>query len=380
MNFDMSKNIVLMLGIEEDKIVNKLTRGFAKGFEELGYNTQCVNTYDLYQADNFSKVMQEAGLVVSIAGLNLDPRAEGNLFNVFQVPVLTMMVDHPLIYLEKVRIPLKNNVISCLSHRDAVYCQSDLMATKKSFQLGHSSEHFEGVDWEEKDIDFFFCSSLKHDPEAQRKNWKNHGVEIEKFLNAILETFNANPALDLMQATKQVLRGVVKINVPEAIRPFYEAVDRYIRDKSRVDAVLKFAHIENFTLAGPGWEAVLPADHKINYIGEIPTETMRQLSFRCKMSLNAIGSYHETHERVFATMADRAVVVSNQTPFYAQHFSDDQGVFFDWSDDGVQERVSELIAAPKKLKEIAYNGHEAFLQAHTWKHRAEKVMAEMFGR
>ena len=131
------------------------------------------------------------------------------------------------------------------------------------------------------------------------------------------------------------------------------------------------------TLAGKGWEKVLPARSAITYLGLIHPDEVRQVYDRSKVILNVSNTFHETHERLFDSMASGAVAMSNETPFYREHFTDQEVLFFDWSFSALSEKVHALIQDEAAQVARAEAGRKAFLAGHSWRHRAEALLVRM---
>ena len=373
--------VMLIQGEDDSNICNHLTLEFAEGFKALGYKTQVSKLpYEINNAELYSQLSAiDCGLIISLAGMELDHiRSVCDTYKL-DTPVFTMYLDPVNIYWDRIIYRVPNSYIGALSAQDARFIEQYAQDKKKAFQLNHAALIKVPLPWHQKDIDLFYCASLPSLPEVTRASWAKHGKGVEKILNHIVDLHMQGSGQNLLAEIVTVLNT---INVPytlDHLNNFFGNVDRYLRDKRRVDTLRKIASETPVLLAGNGWESIVEDDTlNINYLGRIHPTEVRDYNMRSKMVLNVINQYHETHERVFSTMADGSVVLSSSSPFYKTAFNNTQGCFFEWQDNTLNERIRTLLNNDNALEELAHNGTCAFKEKHTWTHRAQTVLDHIF--
>ena len=366
--------ISFVLGNQDDQICNHLSREFCEGFREIGFNAQTIKVGELQSsqeyADHFRSI--NCGLCIGIAGLGLDHFNETITNHDLNIPFLTMVVDPCIVFMERIGHPLKNNFISTLSTSDADFCREHFPSKAGSFQLNHAATPKEITPWEEKDIDFFYCASLPTVPEQLRASWQDLKPGISKILNEIVECHLASNGASLMKAVTYVLNSYPTPYSMEVFANFFAYADRYFRDLRRVATLKKIMNDVPVLLAGNGWENAIDINHpNMTYLGRIHPTEVRKYNERSKMVLNVMNNYHESHERVFSSMADGAISVSSNSPLYDSAFNKSEGIFFNWDDTDINDRIINLLSDDDAMRTMANKGTKAFLANHTWAHRAK---------
>lgn len=376
---DRTRTVTLLLGDHFQYIVNHLTMEFADGFRAAGYPVETVQASEFKSANDLVDFCNRhrVGLFVSHAGQGLDLRPEGNIFNHLGIPVLAMYLDHPLLYWDRADAPIERNLVACLSNDDMAFCERYLSRPKPLMRLPHGGVEKEPSSWEGRDIPVSFCGSLRSTPQEQRDSWRGHGAEVEALLNDMLDVHLADPDQPLTLAVEEGLARVYgRPATALEMFPFYNALDVYFRDKRRVDTILALRDLP-MTLAGKGWDKVLPEACAINYLGLIHPDEVREVYSRSRIILNVSNTFHESHERLFDSMSIGAVAFSNRTPLYTESFTDDEVLFFDWNFEGTADAVHALVGDDEAMRARADAGRQAFLAGHTWKHRALAALSRL---
>ncbi len=98
---------------------------------------------------------------------------------------------------------------------------------------------------------------------------------------------------------------------------------------------------------------------------------------RAKVSLNVMRWHKDGFtERIANAMLQKAAVVTDRTTYLEENFVDGKDIIlFDLGHlQEVPNRIKNLLACEEKRKQIAENGYEKALAAHTWKSRAAKIL------
>ncbi|WP_135076019.1 glycosyltransferase [Terasakiella sp. SH-1] len=371
------KNVSFILGLEDDQICNHLSREFVHGFQALGVQAHLFQLKEGGDIKRFAKHIDQwdCDLVISLAGMGIDRVKEFQHIYERNIPSLTMLLDPSILYWPVVQYPLENNYVACLSQSDVHFVAEHEASKVGCFQLNHAAIEKEVTPWSKKDIGLFYCASLRNSPEETRRSWDSFKPGIAKILNEIVECHMVRQGINLMEDVATVLNCYPSPYDVNIFRNFFSQVDLYFRDFRRVETLSRLIDKTSILLAGPGWDQVIDTTHSnVTYLGRIHPTEVRKYNERSKIVLNVINYYHESHERVFSSMADGAVVLSSNSPFYEKSFTEKEGVFFNWADTGVFDKVNDLLDDDVSLQEMAHAGNQAFLKGHTWKHRAQTVM------
>jgi spore maturation protein CgeB len=133
-------------------------------------------------------------------------------------------------------------------------------------------------------------------------------------------------------------------------------------------------HVDVF---GGGWE-YLKCGHPENLTVHGPLDSagcLREIS-NSRISLNVMPWFKDgAHDRVFNSMLNGAVSVTDDSKYMREIFTDGEDVvFYDLEDmDGLVEKVRYLLEHGEKAEEIAKKGRERARKGHTWKDRGEAL-------
>ena len=375
-----NKSITVLLGDDASQMTNKLSVDFAFGFEALGFSTRAIRASSIGSFDALEMEIRNnnTGLFVSLSGQGMHMDSENNVYQKFKIPFFLMLLDPPLHHWDKIDIPVGLDAISTLSDADKKFIDTYSEHKRNVFQLAHAAAPRLPQPWAEKDIELFYCATLRASPTVQRTGWLKYGELVEKRLNAILEEHLSSQGISLINAIKYVLSEEVDCTQAMVLHPYYVTLDLYLRDYHRVET-LKSINSVPLILAGGGWRTILrefPGTN-VRYLGRIHPNEVEGFYARAKVVLNTINTYHGSHERVFSAMANGSVALTSYSDFYKSAFGIDEIVLFTSGENSVNENCRRLFSNDSHLKKIATNGHQKFLEKHTWSHRAETALNQL---
>ena len=156
-------------------------------------------------------------------------------------------------------------------------------------------------------------------------------------------------------------------------------IDAYIRFYFREKIIKTLVdHKINVHCVGKGWNR-LQCKHP-----EYLTFEEGQLSKGClerianaKISLNIMPWFKDgAHDRVFNSMANGAVCVTDTNRYLCCELTDRENViFYDLSNiEALPDLVNSILQNPKKAKKIARNAYTLTMRKHTWANRANDLL------
>ena len=206
-----------------------------------------------------------------------------------------------------------------------------------------------------KNIAYQLISKLQKDPLSILQN------ELEIYLNSINFSYTPGEFTELMN-----LMGVV---------------DRYIRAYERDKCVqVLVANDIKITVSGNGWDK-FRTDYKdnIKIIGNNGLDFLEVLEVigDSKMVLNNAPTYpYGTHERIFTSMLNGAICLTNDFPSIQDEFTDGENIIL-YSNQELQQfssRIKYLLSNDSEAAEIAMKGTRFVEQTHTWDKNAESIL------
>lgn len=161
-------------------------------------------------------------------------------------------------------------------------------------------------------------------------------------------------------------------------------IELYIKGKERLDLVSAIkntpVHIFGAGLDGNDWKQRLANHKNIHFHPPVSFDEAFEVMQRTKILLNcSLKNKEGAHERIFMGLGSGAAVATHDCPFMHEQFdADEELILFDpTAMDRLDERLSELLAVPKKLEALAQAGRQRTLNAHTWDHRVETILEEL---
>ncbi len=176
-------------------------------------------------------------------------------------------------------------------------------------------------------------------------------------------------------------RGVsidLRLNDNPDIIKLVREIGRYIYSVNRLSVVTALADAGlPISIYGKGWEDSPLMDypnviiHKsVNYWET--QELMRQA--KVIMSFQALLR-DGTHERVFAGMAARSVVMTNETPYLRELFTEKELMFYNFNDLGAMvEAVQAILKDDDQREKMSEAAWQAIKGKHTFEERAQTII------
>ena len=208
------------------------------------------------------------------------------------------------------------------------------------------------------------------------------GEEYAVFYRSMLTELIQNPQL----ADDAVMEAHLHREFPDASN---EEIRKTIANMIFIDAYIRFYfrekiiktlvdHKINIHCVGKGWNR-LQCKHP-----EYLTFEEGQLSKGClerianaKISLNIMPWFKDgAHDRVFNSMANGAVCVTDTSRYLCCELTDRENViFYDLSNiEALPDLVNSILQNPKKAKKIARNAYTLTMRKHTWANRANDLL------
>lgn len=215
------------------------------------------------------------------------------------------------------------------------------------------------------------------------------------FYESVLEYLIENPDVTIDEAAESFLKRELGDISDEEIKlcmPNMMYVDLAVRFHFRELAIRALADSGLTVLTfGDGYE-FLECEHPENIIrhGGVSSEVcLREIS-RAKISLNVMPWFKEgAHDRVFNTMLNGGVALTDKSEFLSRTFKDKENVLFfdlctlrDYERSNYDLSIVEPMAASikslldndDKMQSIADAGYSICEEMHTWRERAIEVV------
>ena len=351
---------------------------------------------------NFNGIAGEEGLY----------KGGWNFWDYSGIRVVNMVVDHPLYYHRYLAIHPKNYIQICIDKVHVKYMErffSDVELCDisdyglKGFvplggtKLNKDNSIIRDMDYmpvSERTIDIIFTGNYTP-KEILRRNAGNMEQEYIDFYQSIIERIIDSPDETLDYASEMMLRkqfGNISDEEIKMCMPNMMYVDLNVRFHYRALAVAALADAGfKVHICGEGFNYI-KCTHPENIISMGGGNSLKCLEFisQSKISLNVMPWFKEgAHDRIFNSMLNGAVVLSDTSEYLEEEFEDGKDlIFYDLkelreyekgniavNELNMVKRVQKLLSDDSLIKEISDNAYARCISAHTWKNRADKIAA-----
>ncbi len=312
------------------------------------------------------------------------PDDEGRCFcDMINIPHVACLVDSPNHFFPLIRSP--NNIITCVDRFSCDFFKG--MKHENVIFMPHGVEKNLNFDPKEtRDIDVLFLASYI-DYEKIEKEWeKKYSQELNEILHSAAEMALNSPKTTYVEALVECVRQTGREDLIQKI-DYVEILDElemYIRGKERVQLV-KAIKSPRIDIYGSGhseaiWRHHLGKKHNVVVHEAVTFEQGLELMKRSRIVLNSCSWIkYGAHERTFAGMACGAVVLTSENSYMQQNFENNKSVLFynGSSMDNLDNTLTSLLKDETQRKEIAKNGRDIVMHAHTWDNRAAQLIKDL---
>lgn len=367
-----------------------------KEFETLGYEVFYFDQCKEY--DSLLKLMLFAEPKVTVAvSFNFDGcsgedyliDANGiNFFEAREIPLINIVVDHPFYYHKFLPYLPKDYTQISIDKDHEKYLQRFFPDMKRGpfLPLAGTTLYSETTlpTWEERPYDIVFTGNYTPPSQFEDAIWRN-GDEYAAFYYGIIEDLKMHPhkSMDacIIEHLTENVEGIDEAGIKECM-PNMIFIDLYVRHffrgevvKTLVDAGLK---VHCF---GAGWDK-LSCKHPENIIngGLLMSHQCLEVIGKGKISLNVMPWFKEgAHDRVFNSMLNGAVCVTDWSRYMTEILEDEKDVvFYELNElEQLPAKVENLLQNRELWEQIQGHAYRTAKNSHTWADRARFLHKEI---
>ena len=124
---------------------------------------------------------------------------------------------------------------------------------------------------------------------------------------------------------------------------------------------------------GEGFFGTLP-DTVVPYGFRWGSEVLT-LMRRARITLNTVGVFPGgSHERIWYGMHSGSLVATDPSDFMAETFEDGHNIVFLQDPESADDTLGELLARPDRLDAMTADAMDVYLENHTWRERAARIV------
>ena len=378
----MPPRVVIYKGTYQYGAVNLFADEIAEGFRKLGRETVFVDLTDTSALQsNLSKAFSGSNvefiLSFNAAGYCFELNAK-SLYDSLPFPFFAFLVDHPAHHLDRLRF--NNIIISAMDRSHVHFLNNYFKGSKKVFFMPHGGcrSSLAGTPREKK-IDVLFPASYM-DMDEELTKIKSLEPFSQKLIYDSVDIILKNDAIPIEDALEAIGRGL-GINIYEG-KIFYKMASEIINKIETLVRAIKRTEMLKILddagiavdIYGNGWPENRFKSHRVHKA--LPFNEINDLMTESRIVINAANIADGAHERVFTTMLNGSLCLSDYNPCLAETFREDSEiVFYRWTKiTGMPDIITKLLADNELLENISLNGAAVASASHKWEHRAAQLI------
>lgn len=378
----------------------------AKAWDEMGYTIFFYNLMREEESYNglehFVQDMQAENRRIVMFSFNFNGlagekylyRDDGSIFwEEKDILCINMVLDHPFYYHRYIaNLPAKYIQISIDKNHER-YMQRFFPDIALGGFVPLAGTHLETgeemIPLARRPMDIIMTGNYTK-PQSFDKYIAHLDREYIDFYHSILDTQLANPCSTLEEIAEPMLREALTEDgelSDDDIKSCYANmifIDLWTRFEFRGRAVAAIAdagvRIHTF---GEGWDELsCRCPENIICHGGCSSQQCLEAIAQSKLSLNVMPWFKDgAHDRVFNTMLNGAVCVSDDSKYLREILTDgSDAAFYSLEDmDGLACTIRRLLSDEDEMNIISKNGFETASSGHTWAHRAKSIEKLFYG-
>ena len=400
----MKHTIIFFKGIYDT--LDLFTDNLIEAFTSMGYRTFVYDAgfQEISKAELLALLEAENGTPFAVVTFNnmgynlsmyicddqspeevLNEKSEVNIWEYYDIPYINILMDHPFHYERPLRNAPSTAIVLCTDRNHVKYIRRFFKNISKADFLPHAGVelHCKHKPLTERGIDLLYAGALpiytvsKMIPELSSIK----ELDAQKMAGEVLQELVAHPEKTTEQAIEEYVRAAGVCMAEEDLQHLIvkmRFLDSYATSFFREQAVRILVESGiRVTAYGVGWNQCDWSDNPyLTYGGKVLAPQILPLMNNSKIVLNTMTWFKAgAHDRVFNGMLAGAAVVTDDSTYMRQQFTDGKElVMFSLKELGtLPERVFDLFGHMQQMQEMADCGYEAAKDGHTWKSRAEYI-------
>lgn len=312
------------------------------------------------------------------------------LWDLFEVRCVNVIVDHPLYYYRELLAPPEHYLQLCIDEGHAKYMrryypQIMLGETKPlPGSLGRGQEQSACRPIRERTVLVAFTGNYTP-PERFTPYMERNGKEYEDFYHEILEELKRHPFREIDEVCVEQMNREMGELAPEQVTLAMSSLlflDMAVRFWFRGEVVKGL--LEQgipVRIYGGGWEHLKTTGTDFLQCAGIRTsQECCDLFMDTRLSLNVMPWFKRgSHDRIYNSMRNGAVCVTDTSRFLTQELTDGENVvFYELTElELLPDRIKTLLRNEERLQKIADAGRSFADREHNWSGYTDYLLQEI---
>ncbi|MFL1994958.1 glycosyltransferase [Lysinibacillus irui] len=374
------KKVLLLKGYSNYNVLRYWIDSLARGFEKLGIETIVLDTIHSINEQIIATLQMDVDAVISFNGILTDQQEILN--KIVKAPYIFLLIDHPINHLGRIQNLREEDIITLMDRYDVHNLELFGLKPKNVYMLPHAAIEL-SMEPYEKTIDILVSGSY-----SDMSNYKEYINRQSPAIRAICEEVIENCLSDSTRYyIEEFLEAFKKRDItielrlyetPEFIKMVYD-IGRYVYSINRLKVITALAEAGySLDIYGDNWASsplvIYPNVHIHESVNYWQTQELMRKS---KIVMNFQALLRDgTHERIFAGMAANSVVVTNETPYLRELFSENEEIIFYNFDNlgGMIESIQAILLDDGRRERISKAAWQAVKGLHTFEERAQMIV------
>jgi hypothetical protein len=376
------KRIIIGIGDSKFSVFHYFAQHLGEALKQLEREVFIVN----FKEENLKRRMGEAltskpECFISFNSIGSD--LFFSFFNLIKIPFYAVMVDNPIYHLDRLNGKIRNHLVGYVDRTYLRFHETHFPSHLKPLFLPHAGSISPAAptekddDFESRPVPVLFTGSYWDLDyyEDILSAMPGHAAEVAR------ETIShvlSEGLLSLDDALQTVLeRKNLQIQNLAEYGKILMLISNTVRASRRLEC-LKECSKGDFPLHvyGDRWDKC-PFKNRLVIHSAVDFNQALELMTQAKIVLNISAVVPDgSHERVFSSMLNGAVSLTDKNEYFASEFKEDEDIlFYSWQTlDGLADKINRLLHTPGVLQSIAAAGQARAMEHHTWLHRAKAIL------
>lgn len=374
------KKVILIKGQSNYNVLRYWIDALAVGFEKIGVEAIVLDVNNSINQQLITTLQMDVDAIISFNGLLIEQKEV--LEKVIRAPYIYLLIDHPIDHLARIQNLREGDILTLMDRNDVNNLEIFGLIVNNLYMLPHAAIEL-SIEPCEKSIDILVSGSY-----SDMSNYKEYINGQTPAIRAICEEVIENCLADtrkyyieeFIEAFKK--RGIsIELRLyesPEFIKMVYD-IGRYVYSNNRLKVITALADAGiKVDIYGSNWDCSPVASYPNVHIHEsVSYWKTQELMRKSKIVMNFQALLRDgTHERVFAGMAARSVVVTNETPYLREIFNEgEELIFYNFNDiNEMVKNVQGILKNDGQRGKISESAWQAVKGMHTFEERAKAIV------
>ncbi|OEC02888.1 hypothetical protein GY31_07555 [Lysinibacillus sphaericus] len=374
------KKVLLLKGSSNYNVLRYWIDSLAKGFEKIGVETIILDTIYSSNEQIITSLQMDVDAVISFNGIFTDQQEVLN--QVVKAPYILLLIDHPIDHLGRIQNLRDIDILTLMDRHDVNNLETFGLNVKNTYLLPHAAIEL-SIEPCDKTIDILVSGSY-----SDMSNYKGYingqSPAIRAICEEVIENCLADTSRYYIEEFKEAFKKrdimiELRLNeTPEFVKMVHE-IGRYVYSVNRLKVIMALADAGfNVEIYGNNWSSSPVMKYpNVRLHESVNYWQTQELMRKSKIVMNFQALLRDgTHERIFAGMAARSVVVTNETPYLRELFlADEEIIFYNFNHlEEMVESIQAILQDDGRREKISQAGWQAVKGSHTFEERAKMIV------